>query len=173
MEAPWTTFAFSSCTVPLMLVAVIMLLTAILVNVLQTKTLTVGIAAQEKEKEPEEHDERFATSKFVNICIHCCMKNSTSSSAKYDLSAKHLKKTLCGWLIYQVVGSSSELIVLHRKLFSKVCWLWCAIIWLPKWINVETKSCGACEASTGHTMLHHVNPYHTKWNGMTHKKRMC
>ena len=96
MEAPWTTFIFSSCTVPLMLVAVIMLLTAILVNVLQTKTLTAGIAAQEKEKEPEEHDERFATSKFVNICIHCCMKNSTSSSAKYDLSAKHLKKTLCG-----------------------------------------------------------------------------
>lgn len=61
MEAPWTTFIFSSCTVPLMLVAVIMLLTAILVNVHQTKTLTAGIAAQEKEKEPEEHDERFAT----------------------------------------------------------------------------------------------------------------
>ena len=66
MEAPWTTFIFSSCTVPLLLVAVIILLTAILVNVHRTKTLTAGTAAQElKEKEPEEHDERFATSKFV------------------------------------------------------------------------------------------------------------
>ena len=65
METPWTTFMFSSCTVPLMLVAVIILLIAILVNVYQAKTLTAGTAAQEKEKEPEEHDERFATSKFV------------------------------------------------------------------------------------------------------------
>lgn len=65
MEAPWTTFIFSSCTVPLLLVAVIILLIAILVNVHRTKTLTAGTADQEKEKEPEEHDERFATSKFV------------------------------------------------------------------------------------------------------------
>ena len=48
-----------------MLVVVIMLLIAILVNVHRTKTLNAGTAAQEKEKEPEEHDERFATSKFV------------------------------------------------------------------------------------------------------------
>ena len=48
-----------------MLVAVIILLIAILVNVHQAKTLTAGTAAQEKDKEPEEHDERFATSKFV------------------------------------------------------------------------------------------------------------
>ena len=62
MEAPWTTSIFSSCAVPLLLVAVIILLIAILVNVHRTKTLTAGTA---EEKEPEEHDERFATSKFV------------------------------------------------------------------------------------------------------------
>ena len=95
MEAPWTTFFLSSCTVPLMLVAVIMLLIAILVNVHRTKTLTAGTAAQEKEKEPEEHDERFATSKFVKY-LYTLLYHSTSSTAKYDLSAKHLKKTLCG-----------------------------------------------------------------------------
>lgn len=61
MEAQWTTFIISSCTVPLMLVAVIILLVGILFNVHQTKTLNAGTAAQEKEKEPEEHDERFAT----------------------------------------------------------------------------------------------------------------
>lgn len=65
MEAQWTTFIISSCTVPLMLVAVIILLVGILFNVHQTKTLNAGTAAQEKVKEPEEHDERFATSKFL------------------------------------------------------------------------------------------------------------